>query len=263
MNRRMDRRKLAGGFTLLELVVVLAILATLAGLVVSKVDWTRRQADMAASADTCVEIAKNIQMYLNEVGDLPNGMDSLLGSSGARYSKIVASSPDMTKMTTVETFDGRSQDDDGNAVSDGRMKSLSRIGLTMVFDHDESSSDAPNSGTVPRELVRSGANKLLCVTPGSALWNSVYPVGAPGSETDETNVSLAVFGIGPGCSMIGKTMTSAPQYPHPAPREAYYRYMVVIAAYQSGERAQFKTVVDSFGRTISGALSNYYGATPE
>jgi prepilin-type N-terminal cleavage/methylation domain-containing protein len=250
------------GFTLLELVVVIAILATLAGLVVSKVDWTRRQADMAASADTCVEIGKNIQLYLTEMGELPNGMDSLLASNAdeatpsAMYSKIVASSPDMTAMCAMNTIPK-------NSTTDGRMGSLMRIGLAQVFDHDESSTDAPNSAVFKRTLNRNADNKFFTVTPGTALWTQIYPVNGYNTETNETNVSLVVLGIGPRCSMIGKTMVNAPQYPHANPTEAYYRYMAVFAAYKDGRRAQFKAVVDAYGRGVPSALSNFYQATPE
>lgn len=249
-------RKVVAGFTLLELVVAVAILAVLAGLVVGKFDWSRRQADMAASASSCCDLGSNIQTYLNEVGHFPDGMDTLLDTSGQRYSKIIASAPDMTKMTTVETFNGAD-------AADGRIASMSRIGIKMAFDHDPASTDASSSGTVPRTYNRTGSNVMLCVTPGSALWNQIYPVGLPESQIDETNGSLVVMGIGPGCSMIGKTLLSAPLYPGGDPTTQYQRYMVIFAAYKNTNRAQLKCVVDSYGRTIAGALSNYGQATPE
>lgn len=99
MNSRIRRRAL----TLIELVVVIAILAILAGLLVSRVDWTRRQADMAASAETSGEVSRNVQMYLMSKGDLPEGLDSLLSSADTtvKYSKIFDSPPSIITQSTV------------------------------------------------------------------------------------------------------------------------------------------------------------------
>ena len=51
------------GFTLIELVVVLAIIAALAGLVISQVAMLGRTTDMASSASNQAELANNIQLY--------------------------------------------------------------------------------------------------------------------------------------------------------------------------------------------------------
>jgi hypothetical protein len=39
--------------------------------------------------------------------------------------------------------------------------------------------------------------------------------------------------------------------------------MAVFAAYTDGRRAQFKAVVDAYGRGVPSALSNFYSSTPE
>src|SRR5688572_6948449 len=77
-SRMLSRARRA--FTLLELVVVLAILATLAGLVISQVSMLGRSTDMAASAKTQADIANNLQLFFVLQKRFPQNMDSLLES---------------------------------------------------------------------------------------------------------------------------------------------------------------------------------------
>jgi prepilin-type N-terminal cleavage/methylation domain-containing protein len=77
-----------------------------------------------------------------------------------------------------------------------------------------------------------------------------------------TDVYLVVLGIGKGCSMNGVTFTNPPVYPAPDPDSRYYRYVAVIACYGDGRRAQFKTVLDPFGRSNAGDLQQFIQAKP-
>ncbi|HWB01213.1 MAG TPA: prepilin-type N-terminal cleavage/methylation domain-containing protein, partial [Pirellulales bacterium] len=87
----MSRRR--AGFTLVELIVVVAILAALAGLVISKVDWVRRQANMAVGAESCGDVAQNIQTYIAMTEQLPNGLDTLItDGTSSLYSGPTAAS---------------------------------------------------------------------------------------------------------------------------------------------------------------------------
>jgi prepilin-type N-terminal cleavage/methylation domain-containing protein len=254
------------GLTLLELVVVIGILAALAGLVISKIDWSRRQADMATSADTCAELARNIQMYVAEQATLPDAWDSLIETDGSTpyygsASKtgttpgIINSSPNMCTMTAPVQLSG-------NMVS-----SMTRNGLSTVFMHSPTSTPASNSATTPLAISSSGTYTFCCVIPGSGttLWNEIYPAGSPNSPA-EGSVSLVAFGIGPNSTMIGKTLVGAPTYSgsyNDNPDLDYRRFFAIIAAYADGSRAQLKAVVDSFGRTNNDALEQYIQAHPQ
>ncbi|MBL8797622.1 MAG: type II secretion system protein, partial [Planctomycetia bacterium] len=72
------------GFTLLELVVVLMIIAILAGLLVSVVGWVRRSANYAAGANNQSTIMANLELFRTTFGNnsYPNRLDSLLVSGG-------------------------------------------------------------------------------------------------------------------------------------------------------------------------------------
>lgn len=59
-DRKVRSRVARLGFTLIELVVVLLIIATIAGLVIPQVAMLTRSSDMAASAKTQSDLANNI-----------------------------------------------------------------------------------------------------------------------------------------------------------------------------------------------------------
>ena len=287
------------GFTLIELLVVVAILATLAGLVITRVDFARRQADMAAAADTTAELSRNVQIYEMTKGVLPDGMDSLLNSSGTISKWIYDSSPSLVPNGTT-----------GNTVIVGATRtgilgSLGRMGVLSVMDLDDAATFASDAGTIRRGIVRNvdvtGTNTtpLLAIRPGSNIWNLIFPPATYGviaagditadgagvnmptldvqakvgtGSTDyvrnisygiNTSVYLVVMGIGKNCSMNGTTITNPPIYPAPDPDSRYYRYVTVVACFGDGRRAQFKTVLDPFGRTNADDITQYIQAKPQ
>lgn len=298
-SRRMTpARRTRAGFTLLELLVVVSILAVLAGLVITKIDFVRRQADMAAAADTTAELSRNIQMYVTVKGVLPDGMDSLLDSAdSSRISRwIYDSSPSLVPDATP-TAGNTNVSVLGTSGADRRLNSLGRMGVLTLMDLSDSAGFASDAGTVPRSIDRRTPGvdaHVLVIRPGSSIWNQVFPpavYGTPGaSETESmfmpaadivsrvgdgstdqvrnvsfginTTVSLVVMGIGRGSSMNGITMSGPPIYPAPDPESRYYRYVALVAVYGDGRRAQFKTVLDPFGRTNAAELAEFANAKP-
>jgi hypothetical protein len=78
-----------------------------------------------------------------------------------------------------------------------------------------------------------------------------------------TLVSLVALGVGPGNSMNGVTMATPPQFAGPDSNLYYYRYVAIFSVYSDGRRAQLKTVIEPFGRTIDGSLSNFGTSGPD
>ncbi|MFM7281732.1 MAG: prepilin-type N-terminal cleavage/methylation domain-containing protein [Planctomycetia bacterium] len=79
---RQSRFHAQAGFTLVELVVVLLILAAVAGLVIPVVGGLGRTSDMAASAKTQSDLANNLQQFFLLQKRYPQGCDSLLQNPG-------------------------------------------------------------------------------------------------------------------------------------------------------------------------------------
>src|SRR4051794_33561690 len=66
------------GFTLLELLVVVAILAVIAGVVISQFDRLEDQASEGASTHTIAALDGAIRTFKVSTGNFPDEMDSLI-----------------------------------------------------------------------------------------------------------------------------------------------------------------------------------------
>lgn len=75
-------RKRMSGFTLIQLIVVVTILAVLATLIVPKIDNPFRQAQTLVEADTQAQIANYLTLYYTKHQFWPDQFDSLLDSTG-------------------------------------------------------------------------------------------------------------------------------------------------------------------------------------
>ena len=92
LRRRFEKiRNKEGGFTLLELLVVVAILAAIAGTATIMLQDTDRKGAAAAHVAMMDELSKGIQTYrvLNS-GKYPNVWDSLLNASGSALSAVLS-----------------------------------------------------------------------------------------------------------------------------------------------------------------------------
>ncbi len=69
-------------FTLIELLVVIVILAALAALIVPNIGMLGRSSDMAVSAKSQADIANNVQQFFVLQKRYPQGLDSLLDTTG-------------------------------------------------------------------------------------------------------------------------------------------------------------------------------------
>jgi prepilin-type N-terminal cleavage/methylation domain-containing protein len=172
-------RRSRRGFTLIELIVVLVILATVAGMVIPAVASLGRSTDMAASAKTQQDLGSNLQQFFVLQKRFPQGVDSLLqldatggttpgaptglyapllDGTGQQVSGMTASSPNLQSLlihdsTTVV-----------NATGSELARSLTRAGFEYVNDHQSydisvsppvGEPNANNSGKVRRTLVNS------------------------------------------------------------------------------------------------------------
>lgn len=250
---RSHRARSRRGFTLIELVVVLLIIATLAGLVIPIVAMLTRSSDMAASAKTQADLANNIQLYFALQKRYPTGFDSLLvgdgtdatevytpvsGADGLQTSGLPDSGPHLDEDLVLETL---------TSTSSSFGRSFSRSGFEHVFDHDRSVVNSNDSGIHQRAV---GADFAVAkVASESAVAAKLLPLvpGQADGYYDETKYMLVALGVGPNNDMIGKTNANPPIYP--GCDGAYYgRYVAIFKLFNSGERATLLGVVDAYGR---------------
>ena len=188
------------GFTLIELVMVVMILAIVAGLAVPVVGWLRRSANYGAQANIQAAIASNLEFYRTTYGNnaYPERLDSLLLANGGDD-------------PTATIADATSFDDDGiggtialKSLSGDQTQSIKAIG--QVYDHTDDGSwlqgNPGNSGLVERVLSAAGPNVYAVIDQtsgnGQALMREWYGVDA--DEWPSTDaVEHVCFGIGPNC----------------------------------------------------------------
>lgn len=252
------------GFTLIELLVVLVIVAALAALIVPNVGSYGRSADMAVSAKSQADIANQCSLFFVTQKRYPQGLDSLLDTTGALYSADTTSGDTQTRGLPYSGADGtrlQSQLSVGaltNATGAEYLRSLTRAGFDWVYDHDTTAVNSNLSNTTFR-AVTSGIDDPTT----SAVESSASVSSAPVAELTNTtgsalliklnggllkaNERVVAFGFGQKNTAIGKFTTTSPLYPG-ADKTYYGRYVVYFKVYASGERATLLGVTDSYGR---------------
>ncbi len=242
------------------------------GFVIPQVSGLGRSSDMAASAKTQADLANNLQLFFVLQKRFPQGMDSLLDTSGAIYAADTTSGDTQTRGLPYSGADGtRLQDqltvsDLTNATNAQWLRSLSRCGFDWVYDHDTTVLNANNSSAAtPQRLLSSSPFKVAEVN-GSYLISKLVPQAVTTSGTTTTvalpsDERLVAFGIGPRVTSISKTMANPPIYPG-ADGKYYGRYVAVFRIYASGERAQLVGVIDSYGRTSDYTTQQFNESLP-
>jgi len=252
----------SSGFTLIELVVVIAIIAALAGLVIPQVSMLGRTTDMAATASSQSELANNLQLFFVLQKRYPQGLDSLLDTSGALYGSDTTDANTQTRGLPYSGADGTrlqaqlTAADLTNVTGTAEyLRSFSRAGFDWVHDHDTALINSNNSSTAAQRSTSTSPFKVAEVT-GAALINKLVPQGLAPTER------LVALGIGPRNTAVSKTIINCPIYPG-CDGKYYGRYIAVFKVYASGERAVLVGVMDSYGRTPDYTQQQYNESLPD
>lgn len=188
------------GFTLVELIVVLVIIAAVSGLVIPAVAALGRSTDMAASAKTQQDLANNLQQFFVLQKRFPQGCDSLLVDTSTLGNSTNPNSTPAAPGTADGTPDGLyapKYDATGQQISgmttsspalvnslvlgtltSNQRRSFGRGGFDYVYDHEvydwttnAGIANANNSGTLRRNVPTTGTMLAAVVnqTPGVGI----------------------------------------------------------------------------------------------
>ncbi|MFN4259455.1 MAG: prepilin-type N-terminal cleavage/methylation domain-containing protein [Gemmataceae bacterium] len=248
------------GFTLMELVVVLLIIATLAALAIPVVAMLGRSSDMAASAKTQADLAHNIQMFFLLQKRYPQGLDSLIDTSGQIYTADTTNPNTQTHgLPYGGAYGTRLQDQlqtwqIDNSNGQEYFRSFSRSGFDWVYTHDRAVANSNNSGTTQVPLA-SGMT-VAEVIPTGILAANLVPQGLQAGQR------LIALGVGPRNTAVGKTITNCPIYPG-CDGSYYGRYVAVFMVYANGKRATLVGVIDSYGRFNDYTIQQFNESMPD
>lgn len=258
-------------FTLIELLVVIVILAALAALIVPNIGMLGRSSDMAVSAKSQADIANNVQQFFVLQKRYPQGLDSLLDTTGtALYDQPGANSDNQTYGFPKGGADGTYLGAQltpatlTSATNADYRRSLTRSGFDWVYDHDTSVINANLSNTSFRGLI-ADANGTGNSAPSSipvAEVTGAYMLGKLVPAGLKPGQRVVAFGYGQKNTAIGKTSTTTPLYPG-ADKTYYGRYIVYFMVYASGERASLLGVSDAYGRTPDYTQQQFNESLPD
>lgn len=265
-----SRRIPRSGFTLIELVVVLVIIATLAGLLVPLIGMLGRSSDMAASAKTQADIANNVQLFFTLQKRYPQGLDSLLDTTGAVYASDTSNGDTQSRGLPYGGADGtrlQSQLSVGaltNATNAEYLRSFTRSGFDWVFDHDTAAVNSNNSATTFRGVIAdaNGTGNTAPTSVNVAEVTGTYMLGKLVPQGLRPGERVIALGVGPRNTAVGKTLTNSPTYPG-ADGKYYGKYIVYFKIYASGERATLVGCSDSYGRTPDYTQQQFNESLPD
>ncbi|MBK1680869.1 type II secretion system protein [Rhodocyclus tenuis] len=277
-------KKKSGGFTLLELLVVVAILAAIAGTATIMLQDTDRKASAAAHVAMMDELSKGIQTFrvLNQ-GMYPDNFDSLLGNGTAT----------LTGATPLTGFLSEDLIGDGTAGSGSiepttltaaDVAALDSVGIKNARVVD--TTQDPNAGTegscatgaLIQTMLKSKSTDITAqnifkdatagngcgfaasaplIADGAAYrWRASGNVRVNAAATDR----LIAFGVGPDSTLFAPStigaLSNVPVYRHVQPTE-YNRFIVLWNVSTTGGQASFQAIVDGAGDTKDEELGEF------
>lgn len=221
------------GLTLIELVVVIAVLVVLGGLLVQNLPSLMNRTHYAKCADVISALNNTWNQSLATTMRYPDVYDSLLGTGGSSVD---------TRLTT-----GLQSQLTAASLTTTDAVALRRVGITRVVDLQtvpiggNVTYDAAPAGATPRELGEGAQVAQLNLAAHTAAGNVLNLKRhllrqSDGSFLDNSsNVRYLVFGIGTNCSAVGagRRMQEAPVHfgadDTINPVNTYQRYLVVFS----------------------------------
>lgn len=217
------RRRHHRALTLLELVVVLAILVALAGAVLGAIPALLRQTSAATAGAGAAQVDAALQYFFSTQGRYPDGYDSLIEAPYTLLSSLPKGSLRQLKPKDLDNAD---------------RPILAAVGIRTTWMH---ALDPGTEGVTFRSVT---STKAFDSTAGgfaaddvAALDTDRFDVDAafgPGTRTGGSNEIFAVFGLGPKCTLVGADggMLAAPVTfggtAKTDPMIAYQRYGLVF-----------------------------------
>jgi len=203
------------GLTLIELVVVLAILVALAGLIIGNFPSLFRKATRAVGANSIQDIARAVQFQATVRNNFGSDYDNLTTTAGTALSTYLAQGTLTTTQLSISS-----------ALTAAEVGVLTNLGLTRVILPVASLTDNITWDAYPSTATTAAVDTSLKVaqldkTIADAQFNSSFD-------------KYFVFGVGNRCTLVGadRSLLEAPTRSSAVngndPKTTYQRYGVVF-----------------------------------
>lgn len=253
MNAQMRIRRDRRGFTLIELVVVLLVLAGLAGIIVPVFQNMLVRTHGAAGASNIAETAKALQMHVAEYGVYPDLFDSLTDGTAVIQNGFgelgdPIADPPVLASPRIQA----------SAATDYEEQ-FEKAGITAVVNHPASGGATFFSGTgVPLTTAQ-----IAVLTPVGIAELGLPPTTDVDASARDT-IAYVAMGVGGSNTAIGRTMVDAgvhfPEEGNESPESTYSRFIAVFAIPADGA-ARLATVTAAHEEgfsNISSHLGEYF-----
>jgi prepilin-type N-terminal cleavage/methylation domain-containing protein len=260
MHLKHQRRR---GFTLMELLVVIGVLALLAVIAIPRVIDNYERSRSATQAYSTADISRHIEVFFALNHKYPDGWDSLMADGGAMYSRL---SPDLNSPRTLLTT---------VTITSDQIDSLQGAGISHAFLHDESSTSYSASGTDRRHIDTGSGhdgtpniNTLVAInstagSEGLSMLVNDFGLNPNRSASDTTLPRISantyiVFGIGPKSTLVQSQLQEVPFMEHSNSARSYSRALAVFEVPNTGRnKAKLVGVFGPDGRSKQKAISDY------
>jgi type II secretory pathway pseudopilin PulG len=226
-------KRRTSGLTLLELVVVLAVLVVLAGMLVPIISGLGYQTNAATNATVVDEVTRAVRTYHARFDAQPDRWDSLLTSTGTLFSKLhpglVGGSPSDPARTIA--------DPTALELDAQQSESLRLAGITQLYDADDSQS--ANLAHVTLRIVANGGKvaQLSTSTGAARIMQDATAVGQSNASYHEDN-EFILLGLGGNSALRGTVATEVPLIQSADPLHNYARVICIYMIPRTGAAAE-------------------------